>query len=273
MSTAASRPARARPSPRSDIASAPAPAFFLVENLLEARRGSHLPTNLAGPDEDVNIYLALRLAAFAGAGTDPRVVPGLDPLVTGPPPGGGRRGRADWYRANADHRLLSLGLFDRGEMARRRDVPWGLTRDGARQRDLSVAATCYAAAADLLARGPGGIDTGPVAVLRKLAAGCEDYVHVLGVLAVRRLGLGARLDDRGLAGLLPPPGAQGADRDAKADADAVAGVLAAVPSDAADIVLDLWLEYRRTGDPALRRRGERLAGTAGIPWPLAPTAT
>lgn len=277
MSTAASRPARARPSPRTDIAAAPTPAFFLVENLLEARRGSRLPTNLAGPDEDVNIYLALRLAAFAHAGTDPRVVPGLDPLAPGPPPGGGRRARADWYRANADHRLLHLGLFDRGESARRRLVPWGLTRDQARQRDLSVAATCYAAAADLLARGPGGIDTGPVAVLRKLAAGCEDYVHVLGVLAVRRLGLGARLDERELAGLLPPHGARGADEGsdtgARADTDAVAGVLAAVPADAADIVLDLWLEYRRTGSAALRRRGERLAGTAGLPWPLAATAT
>jgi hypothetical protein len=271
MSTAASRPARARPAPRVDIAVAPAPALFLVENLLEARRGSRLPTNLAGPDEDVNIYLALRLAEFAGGGVDPRVVAGLGPLVPGPPPGSGRRGRADWYRVNADHRLLHLGLYDRGETARRRDVPWGLTPDEARRRDLSVAATCYAAAADLLARGPGGLDTGPVAVLRKLAAGCEDYVHVLGVLAVRRLGLGARLGQRELAGLLPPPGAQGADAGVKADA--VAAVLAAVPADAADLVLDLWLEYRRTGDPALRRRGERLAGTAGLPWPLAETAT
>lgn len=273
MSTAASRPARTRPSPRTNLATAPAPAFFLVENLLEARRGSRLPTNLAGPDEDVNIYLALRLAEFARAGDDPRVVPGLDPLVPGPPPGVSRPGRADWYRANADHRLLHLGLFDRGETSRRRVVPWGLTRDEARQRDLAVAATCYAAAADLLARGPGGSDTGPVAVLRKLAAGCEDYVHVLGVLAVRRLGLGARLGERELAGLLIPHGAPGADTGAKADADAVAGVLAAVPADAADIVLDLWLEYRRTGEAALRRRGERLAATAGLPWPLAAIAT
>lgn len=39
--------------------------FHLVENLLEARRGSWLPTNGAGPDEDVNIYLALRLDELA----------------------------------------------------------------------------------------------------------------------------------------------------------------------------------------------------------------
>ncbi|MBK8166978.1 MAG: hypothetical protein IPK64_13645 [bacterium] len=277
MSTAASRPLRPRRAARTGIAPTPPLALFLTENLLEARRGSCLPTNLAGPDEDVNIYLALRLGELARGSADPRVVPGLDPVVAGPPLGGDRRSRADWYRANADHRLLNLGLFERGDALRRRDIPWGLTRGQSRRRDLAVAATCYGAAADLLARGPGGAATGLVMVLRKLAAGCDDYVQVLGMLAVRRLGLGARLDERDLSGLLPPPGTvsapAGAGPDAAADAAAVKELLTAVPAAAADIVLDLWLEYRRTGDPALGRRGERLASAAGLPWPLGSTAT
>ncbi len=32
--------------------------FFMLENLLTARAGSRFPTNGAGPDEDVNVYLA-----------------------------------------------------------------------------------------------------------------------------------------------------------------------------------------------------------------------
>ena len=38
-------------------------------------------------------------------------------------------------------------------------------------------------------------------VMRKLEENYEDYVHVLGVLAVRRLGMGANLSDDDLAGL------------------------------------------------------------------------
>lgn len=257
-------PAR-RPASRAPLPAAPALAHFLAENLLEARRGSQLPTNLAGPDEDVNAYLALRLAELGRGGGDPRVVPGLAPLVPGPPPGAGRRERADWYRANADHRLLCLGLFDRGDAARRRDVPWGLSRGQAHERDLAVATACYGAAADLLARGPRGQDTGAVVVLRKLAARCDDYVQVVARLAVRRLGLGARLDEGELARLLPPRG--------NADEAAVAAVMRSIPTGAADLVLDLWLEHRRTGDPALCRRGQRLATAAGLAWPLATPAT
>ncbi|MBK9777375.1 MAG: hypothetical protein IPP62_13650 [bacterium] len=229
--------------------------FHLVENLLEARRGSWLPTNGAGPDEDVNIYLALRLAELANGRLDPRVTPGLDPLAPGPDPRLGRQDRADWYRANGDHRLLMLGLFARGENRRRRDVPWGHTAGTARARDLAVAAACYGAAAALLARGPSG-NGAVAAVLQKLADHCEDYVHVVGAMAVRRLGLGARLESADLVRLLPSPKA--------AAAAAVATLLGSPPDDAADVVLDLALEYGKRRDPGLRTRIERLAPLAGL---------
>ena len=177
--------------------------FFLCEQLLEARRGSWLPTNIAGPDEDVNIYLALRLEALTSGLVDPRVVPASALLNPGPDPTLGRAARAAWYRANGDHRLLHLGLFDRGETCRRRAIPWGLTAAEVRARDLAVAAACYEAAARLLERGPGR-GGAPAAVLAKLAGRCEDYLHVLGALAVRRLGLGARLTDSDLSAFTEP---------------------------------------------------------------------
>lgn len=255
--TTTARPRRRPDTPRTRVQPVPRGGlgFFLVENLLEARRGSWLPTNGAGPDEDVNIYLALRLRELAEGRVDPRVVAGLAPLVPGPGPGLCRAARADWYRANADHRLLCLGLFHRGENRRRRDVPWGWSAHGARERDLAVAAACYGAAASLLDRGPGG-GGAAAAVLAKLAWRCDDYVHVVGALAVRRLGLGARLDDARLSALLPPPAA--------ADGQAVTQLLASAPADAVDVVLDLVLEYRRTGEAGLRARIEGLAPLAGL---------
>lgn len=251
---------RGRPRPdrslaRLDVVTSASLRFFLTEQLLEARRGSWLPTNGAGPDEDVNIYLALRLEQLALVAVDPRVVPGLEPLTTGPDPRLSRAGRAQWYAANGDHRLLRLGLFACGQTCRRRVVPWGWSADRARARDLGVAASCYEAAVGLLARGPGRGGAN-AAVLAKLAAYCAEYVHVLGALAVRRLNLGARLSEADLTRLVPPGPVQ--------SANAVAALLTSVPADAADVVLDLALEYRRRPEPGLRQRIEGLAPRAGL---------
>jgi hypothetical protein len=249
------RPRPERSSARLDVVTPAGLSFFLTEQLLEARRGSWLPTNGAGPDEDVNIYLALRLEQLALGATDARFAPGLEPLTTGPDPRLSRVGRAEWYQANGDHRLLRLGLFACGQTCRRRAVPWGWSADQARARDLAVAAACYEAAAGLLARGPGR-GGAKAAVLARLAGHCEDYVHVLGALAVRRLNLGARLSEADLSGLMPTRPVQ--------SANAVAALLASVPADAADVVLDLALEYRRQPESGLRRRIETLAPRAGL---------
>jgi hypothetical protein len=177
-------------------------AWFFAEHLLEARAGSRFPTNTAGRDEDVNAYLIGLLGAWAVQ--DPRagVLPGIDPLLA-PPAGGGRLARARHYRHQADHRLLALGLHDRGDLVRRRRVGWRLTEQETRRRDLAVVRHGYAAAAEL-ARGRDGCWPALVAVWEKLARQADDYVHVLQVLARRRLGLGARLDDGALARLLRP---------------------------------------------------------------------
>jgi len=186
--------------------SAPRPwSFYLAEQLLEARRESMFPTNGAGPDEDVNVYLTGLLAGFLTGDHDRRVSWGGGALWHPPAKDLPRQDRADWYRANADHRLLYLGLFNRGDGMRRRPVPFGLSVEETRARDLGIGRTCYALAADLL-EGRRPRREGLVEVWRKLEANYEEYVHVLGVLATRRLGLGAVLSDDDLAGLLDMAG-------------------------------------------------------------------
>ncbi len=166
--------------------------FFIMENLLEARRDSHFPTNGAGPDEDVNVFLTGLLTRFLAGEHDPAVVQGAACLLLPPSPSGGRRQHLEFYLANACHRLLFLGLANRGDGLRRRPVPFGFTRAESRERDMAAGATCFAMAVNLAEKR--ALAPGPVVdVWRKLARHFEDYVHVLGVLATRRLGLGAHL--------------------------------------------------------------------------------
>ena len=179
--------------------------YFLMEQLLEARRESMFPTNGAGPDEDVNVYLSHLLAGFLTGHHDPRVRWGAGALLLPPAKDLGRAARAGWYRANADHRLLYLGLMDRGDGLRRRPIHFGMSAQETRDRDLTTGSRCFAMAANLL-EGRGRNNVGLVEVLRKLEENFEDYVHVLGVLATRRLGLGAVLSDDDLAGLLAMAG-------------------------------------------------------------------
>lgn len=175
--------------------------WFFAEQLLEARAGSSFPTGSRGNDEDVNVYLIGLLTAWA-AGDDRRgVLPGADPLWLPPDRAPGRRLAAEHYRRQADHRLLALGLCDRGDLVRRRRAAWRLGADGTEQRDVAVAVRAYELAANLL-DGRSARDAARVAVWRKLAAALPDYLHVLQTLARRRLGLGARLGDAALARLL-----------------------------------------------------------------------
>lgn len=178
--------------------------WFFAEELLEARRGSAFPTNAAGPDEDVNIYLIHLLAGFLEGRTDPRVLPGAWPLLLPPDAAWPHRAQAEHYRVNGDHRLLMLGLMDRGDGLRRRREPWGVDPARVRERDLAAGAACYRLAANLAA-GCRATPPGLRDVLRRLGDGFEDYVHVLTALATRRLGLGARLSDGDLARLLVAP--------------------------------------------------------------------
>jgi hypothetical protein len=239
----------------------PALDLFLMENLLTARRDSMFPTNGAGFDEDVNVYLAGLLSRFLRAGLPDGVTSGAGPLLNMPPPSDGRRRGAAVYRANADHRLLHLGLFARGDGQRRQAVWNGMSAVETRDRDLSAGQTCYLAAADLL-RGRLPEVAGLVAVWDKIALHFDDYVHVLGVLATRRLGLGARLGEADLSRLLPPASAE--------TAQAVDTLLAEAPPPVAiDTLLDLWLAHAKNPEPHAKARIRDLAAWLGVRLPLA----
>lgn len=222
--------------------------WYFAEQLLEARHGSRFPTNAEGPDEDVNIYLIGLLAGFVGGHQDPRVRPGADPLLLPPDASLPRAAQAAHYRVNGDHRLLFQGLLDRGDGLRRRRQPWGVAADQVRERDLAAGRACYALAANLLEGRPGAAPA-VAAVMGKLAENFEEYVHVLAVLATRRWGLGARLGDGELAGLLRPT-ATGYPAPA------------AVAKPTMDSLLDDWSAYR--ADPTPRREADLRARAAAL---------
>lgn len=201
--------------------------YFLLENLLEARRDSVFPTNICGPDEDVNIYLAGLLTNFLQGNHPQDVLFGADPMLHPPARHLGRRARADFYRHNADHRLIMLGLFDRGDHLRRRPSFYRMSWQESRQRDLNVGLNCYHLAANLLENrkmGCGGL----AEVWRKLADNFDFYVQVLSTMAVDRLGLGASLSLADLQFMVVPPSEP-------------------EPSHQMDHLLDLLLELRQPG--------------------------
>jgi len=176
-------------------------SWYFTEQLLEARASSDFPTSAAGWDEDVNVYLAGLLAGWVAGVAAGGVVAGRDPLLQPPDTAWPAAARAQWYRRQADHRLLALGLFDRGDLVRRRTRGWRMTAAETRRRDRAVALWGYRLAA-ALADGRAGDVPALVAVWRKLARHLDGYVHVLQTLSRQRLGLGARLDDGALTRLL-----------------------------------------------------------------------
>lgn len=233
--------------------------FFMLENLLEARMGSAFPTNGAGPDEDVNVFLADLLTRFLGGDGDPDLIPGAGPFFQPPARSGTRKQQADYYLTNANHRLLHLGLFNRGDGLTRRRHPFGFKERDARLRELQIGKSCYEMAANLLER-RSGTSSGLVAVLRKLAENFEEYVLVVATLATRRLGLGARLDDVQWARLT------GSYSDRTTDQPEVPGrkTEGVDAQEMMDDFLDRILEYKKSPTAERRQGLIKAAGIAGI---------
>ncbi len=215
--------------------------FYLLEQLLEARRQSTFPTNLAGPDEDVNIYLADLMTAFLGGHHPTDVQFGAIPLLAPPAKSLGRSRQAEFYRHNADHRLIMLGLFSRGDHLRKRADLFGLSHRETHLRDQGVGRDCYQLAVNLLEYRDVG-QAGIVDVWRKLAENFERYIQVLSTMAVGRLGLGAKLSQTDLGLLLTGPAPENT-------------VVSSGDGRHMDRLLDLLLELRQfTGERGLQKK-------------------
>lgn len=216
--------------------------FFLLENLLEARSESTFPTNLAGPDEDVNIYLADLLTRFLQGHHPTDILFGAQPLFNPPAKEVDRRRRAEFYRNNADHRLLTLGLFNRGELVRKRGDLFGMSPQETQQRDLNVGRDCYLMAVNLL-ENRNILNPGIVDVWRKLGENFDLYIQVLSTMAITRLGLGAKLTGNDLSLLMSASPAKTTFKEPRAEKSM-------------DRLLDLLLEIRRPG-PSTERQKKR----------------
>jgi len=218
--------------------------FFMLENLLEARRQSTFPTNLAGPDEDVNIYLADLLTKFLNGQHSSDVEFGAHPLLCPAQQNLSRRQQAAYYRNNADHRLLMLGLFDRGDHLRKRSLLFGMNRQEAHLRDCGVGKECYQLAVNLL-ENRRLVSSGRIDVWRKLAENFDLYVQVLSTMAVSRLGLGATLSSECLNLMMTGPAPEEA-------------ICASDEESNMDRLLDLLLEFRQSpkGDKRQKKRAE-----------------
>ena len=167
------------------------------------------------------------------------------PLFTPPVKKIGRRLQAEFYRTNADHRLLMLGLFNRGENQRNRAVLFGMDRQETHMRDIGVGQDCYQMAVNLLDN-RNLVPDALLDVWQKLANNFDLYVQVLSTMAVNRLGLGAQLSETDLSLLMTGPAScetLALERD----------------SQQMDRLLDLLLELRQSIDlnePVQQKRAE-----------------
>ncbi len=220
--------------------------YFLLESLLEARAQSSFPTNFYVADEDVNVYLTHLLANHVNDPVPQQITGGCSPLFFPPEKTTLTiRQRADFYQVNGDHRLLCLGLYDRGELVRRNRTARPIPDVESMQRDVDVGRNCYQLAINLLGQ-TSAAHSGLLATLTKLENHFADYVYVLQVLARTRLGLGARISNNALERLL-------------ADNSGVSPLITATCDESnstgsMDKLLDQLSVYRQNPAPAQRQQ-------------------
>lgn len=156
---------------------------FMIEALLRSRMSAGLETGCHRPDEDVNMYLAALLCRYAEGG--PTLVHGdmivpyeadLHARVSAAPD---CRDKYEIYRHNADHLLMSLGIFGRGWLKSQREEEsvWATSRDTAIGR-----AKAYYGKASTYATRLTEARRGLHELLAKLEIGFEDYLRILETL-------------------------------------------------------------------------------------------
>lgn len=156
---------------------------FMIEALLRSRQSAGLETGIHRPDEDVNMYLATLLCRYAETTADAvhgdLIVPYESDLYERVRAASECRTKYLIYRHNADHLLISLGLFGNAWLRDPRENAFPWTPD--REKVIGRGKSYYGMAATYATRldeGKRGLDD----VMAKLDVGFEDYLKILETL-------------------------------------------------------------------------------------------
>jgi hypothetical protein len=204
----------------------------MMDNLLECRKESGFPSNTGVFDEDVNVYLASLLTSHVfgtAAGPTAGMIISFDiPLFEAASNEIDPRKRFNIYRANADHLLLRLGVFNNPEGRRPGSAKhMALTRDAWIGRCKAYYRLAWACAAETFRR-PTAIGD----IMEKLSDGLERYIGVLCMMRSSALNMIPRISSGEMYHL--ERGVLEKDREKE---------LAAMY----DCFLDAWAAYRRSG--------------------------
>jgi hypothetical protein len=227
-----------RPVGRGD--SRPSPAYYyMMDNLLECRKESGFPSNGEFFDEDVNVYLAGLLTSHvfgnAAATTAGMIMPYDIPLFELAGEETSPRRRFNIYRANADHLLVRLGVFDNPSGRRPGSAThMALTRDAWIGRGKAYYRLAWACAAETFRR-PTAIGD----VMGKLSSGFERYVGVLSAMRPSCLNMIPRISNGEMFHLERNV----MEEDRKKELTALY-----------DRFLDTWTAYRGSRDPDDRKK-------------------
>jgi hypothetical protein len=169
---------------------------FMLRCLLATRTDIGLPSDDDGSEQDVNIYLARLLSAYA----DPRYCMRVGNYIAAHDSvvfekvqhSPSKRFRYSVYRINADHLLMAIGVFANPRGRRPDSRPAVLRSDDSAH--VGRAKTYYDFASTY-SQCVFGRTSGVADVLGKLAAGFERYVRILATMRGEYLGFVGRLSE------------------------------------------------------------------------------
>jgi hypothetical protein len=210
--------------------------LFMMTSVLKSRTETGMESNTRCYDEDVNVYLAGLLAAPL----DPAYVRWTAPLISRFDTdvatmvrGRDEREKYRIYKVNADHLMLTLGIFEPG---RETAGPAAVGPDPRSYRVYAGRGGIYYEIAASYGRGLARRLTASTEVLEKLSRGFEEYVTILQYLRSHYFNLIDRLNHRGMEAI---------------QAAIAAEARSADYMEKVDRLLDLYSTWRLSGDPAL----------------------
>lgn len=170
-------------------------AYFMMRALLTSRVDIGFPSDSDGEDHDVNIYLTHLLCNYVEPRRYARIAPYLEPYDTSVfervQHSRSARWRYNVYRVNADHLLMTIGVFA-NPGGRTRPLPAALQEQPEHAVGRGKAYYDYASTygGDIFGRA-----SAVAGVLGKLSMRFEDYVRLLGHVRSEYFNLIAKLGE------------------------------------------------------------------------------